>query len=418
MTPELNRRLLLRAGVVALGSMTVPLIAGCEAVIAGATPTSRATDPATASTTPSPATLSADSGIPRPVQSASYGPNATHYPADLPWLGETAAKEVEVDCTWTAIAAAVKTLTAAQVAAGVTIRVRPGELPGAGSGSTAKPVLSLVGSDRWRRNVLICPRDGYGTVTVSASGIRMDQCGHLSFFGFASEGGFVFTRCMAMQMGWGRWSSANATIGGIDIAMYELVVGFRRNENDTSGIRPSGANPMTNVTRYGCTFGPSIKAAGSGAHSDTIQLEGVGTGTFGPFISVDCVDYGSSNAVIQVQPRVTRVEYRHSLLLGGELPWRVFPLQDGDYVSAPNALSGRCNDVQLYDSVVCGAIGALTYTRVENTLLSYQPQAKQQPTVSGTWTVDTGITSWDAEQIMGMQSTGYTAAELTNLWRW
>ena len=175
---------------------------------------------------------------------------------------------------------------------------------------------------------------------------------------------------------------------------------------------------MTNMSRYGCTFGPSVKAAGSEAHSDTIQLEGVGTGTFGPFISVDCVDYGSSNAVIQVQPRVTRVEYHHCLVLGGELPWQVFPLQSGDYVSAPNAFSGRCLDVQLYDSVVCGAIGALTYTIVENTSLSYQPQAKQQPTVSGSWTVDPRIASWDAAQIMELQTTGYSDAELTELWRW
>ncbi len=411
MTSELNRRLLLRAGVVAVGSMAVPLIAGCEAAITGAV----ATRPAS----PTPELLGAGATtVARPAQVASYGPNATHYPSDLPWLGDKAAKEVEVDCTWAAIGAAVKSLTATQVNAGVTIRVRPGELPGFGGGSTARAVLSLIGSDKWRRNVLICPRDGFGTVTVSAGGIRVDQCARLSFFGFTSEGGFVLTRCMAIQMGWSRWGFANATIGGMDIAMYELVVGFRRNDNDTSGIRPSDAYPMTNVTRFGCTFGPSVKAAGSTAHSDTIQLEGVGTGTFGPFVSVDCVDYGSSNAVIQVQPRVTRVEYRHSLVLGGDLPWQVFPLQNGDYISAPNALSGRCNDVQLYDSVVCGAIGALTYTRVENTRLSYQPQAKQQPTVSGSWTVDTSIASWDADQIMGLQSTGYSSAELTQLWRW
>ena len=42
MTSELNRRLLLRAGAVAVGSMAVPLIAGCKAAITGAVATQSA----------------------------------------------------------------------------------------------------------------------------------------------------------------------------------------------------------------------------------------------------------------------------------------------------------------------------------------------------------------------------------------
>ncbi|MCR2763303.1 hypothetical protein NQ152_07225 [Microbacterium sp. zg.B48] len=400
MTQPIDRRSVL-AGSVALASIGLASLVTTPAAYAVTT------------------TASPRVGAARPSSITSYGPNGTHYPTDLPWVGEPAAHELVVNCDWTSIANAIKSLTPARVAQGVAIRVRPGILPGNGSGSSAKAVLSGVGSMSWTRNVLICPLEGFGSVTVADKGIRIDQCARLSFFGLQSQGQICMTLCGDMQMGWSRWSGMNLTRGGANIALYEVVLGFRRNPEDTSGVRPTETYPMTNISRYGCVFGPSVKPAGSSAHCDTIQLEGTGTGTFGSFTSVDCVDYGSSNAVVMMHQRLSLAEFRHCLILGDVLPWQVYPLQAGDYAGRPNAFSGWCADVRLYDSVVAGAVGSTDFTRIERTTLSYAPQASQQPTVSGTWTVDTGIAGWNAAAIMAQQHVpDYEDATLAGIWSW
>ncbi|MET0671882.1 MAG: hypothetical protein ABWY37_00140 [Microbacterium pygmaeum] len=350
--------------------------------------------------------------------SSSYGPNGTHFPAEVPWPGEVAALEIDARCDWVDIARRVQTLSAEEVMAGVVIRVAPGTLSGGGWTSSAAPALAQVGNQTWGRNVLIVPRDGFGTVQIADAGARFDQCARLSFFGFESAGGFALTRCVDFQVGWGRFDGMSITRGGRNLALYELVLGFRRNADDTSAVRPTETFEMTNLSRHGCVTGPSIKPEGSDAHCDTIQLEGTGTGAFGPIITVDCVDYGSSNATELLQDKLQRAEYHHSLILGGQLPWRIFPLQPGDYQGDPNAFAGGCPDVRLYDSVVSGAIGRMGFTDVQNTRISYGPVDAQYP-ASGTWTVDTGVADWSAADIMGVQTVGdYERSTLQALWAW
>lgn len=354
-----------------------------------------------------------------PQRQTSYGPNGTHFPDDLPWPGDVAPIDVEVECDWVAIARRVQALSAEQVALGVVIRVAPGILPGAGATSSARPALAQVGNQSWTRNVLIVPRDGYGTVQIADVGVRFEQCARLSFFGFTSAGGFVLTRCVSFQIGWSRFDAMSITRGGRDIAFYELIVGFRRNSEDTGSLRPTETFEMSNISRYGCVFGPSVKPADSDAHCDTLQLEGTGTGPFGPFLSVDCVDYGSSNATELLHDRLISAEYQHCLVLGGQLPWRVYALQPGDYQGDPNAFAGGCQDVRVIDSVVAGPVGRMGFTRVENSQLSYAPVDSQQPTSGGGWTVDTGISNWSAEQIMALQDVpDYEPATLTRIWAW
>jgi hypothetical protein len=120
-----------------------------------------------------------------------------------------------------------------------------------------------------------------------------------------------------------------------------------------------------------------------------------------------------------MHPRLTLAEFRHCLILGDLLPWQVYPLRAGDYAGKPNAFSGSCPDVRLYDSVVAGPVGSTRFTRVEGTSLSYKPQASQQPTVSGSWTVDTGIAGWNAAAIMAQQYLpDYEDATLAGIWSW
>lgn len=355
----------------------------------------------------------------RPGVVPSFGPNGTHYPASLPWLGEVVPVEVEVDCTWNSISNALARLTPEQVAEGVAIRVAPGELVGKGSRSGSTPVLSGRGEDSWTRNVLILPRDGYGTVRVVEEGIRINESQRISLFGFdAPDVGMVLTECRDIDLGWTRWSSLNITRSGQNISLFEVVLGFRRNEEDTFGVRPTDALPMQEIHRYGCAFGPSIKPQGSEAHCDSLQLEGQGTGPFGPFTSMDCVDFGSSNAAVLIHTNVSMASFSHCLILGERLPWKVLPLQEGDYAGEPNAFAGGCLDVRITDSIVCGPIGRLGYTEVHNTVLSYPPAARQRPSRSGEWTVDPSVLDWSREDILSRTGTDYSPNSLAAIWGW
>lgn len=413
---DVGRRTLITTGLAAAVAFTA---AACSpSGPAGAGPTR------TPTRTPSPTpTASAPGAGPatsaRPETARSFGPNSTHYPEDLPWLGERAGTELVAECDWDDIAQKIAGLSPDDVAAGAVIRVKAGTLVGGGSGSSAPAVLANLGDTAWSRNVLIAPLEGFGSVSLATEGSRIDKCARLSLFGFVSAGGLTMTECSAIQVGWSRLSALSVTRGGRDLAFYELVLGFRQNPEDTVGIRPTDANEMVNISRYGCVFGPSVKPADSDAHCDTIQLEGTGSGPFGPFTSVDCVDYGSSNAAELLQDKVSAATYEHCLILGDQLPWRIFPLRPGDYEGAPNAFSGGCNDVQLTDTVVCGAIGRMGFTRIENSTLSYAPQASQQPRDSGTWRVDAAVANWTAEEIMAQQAIpDYEVPTLRDLWRW
>lgn len=412
-----------RTVLLGLGASFVGVLAACSAVdappVTGFTPTPTPDGPS-----PSSAPTEGAEPAEPPAEAAprttvpSFGPNGTHYPENLPWLGDTAATDLEVDSSWAAISAAVASLSASQVAAGAVIRVRPGTIEGSGFGSSREPVLSGLGDASWSRNVLICPRDGYGSVAVT-KGARIDKCSRLSLFGIGGpDAGLVLTECTDFQLGWSQWSAMGITRGGERIDLYEIVLGFRRNAEDTFGIRPTDSNRMTDINRYGCAFGPSVKPDGDKAHCDTAQLEGTGNGEFGPFLSYDCVDYGSSNAAMLLHTSVTRAEYHHSMILAEELPWTIYPLAAGDYRGKPNAFAGGCLDVQLFDSVVCGAIGRLGYTRVVNTVLSYEPQASQAARVEGGWSVDPSISSWTADEIRAKTGTDYSPKSLAGFWAW
>lgn len=355
----------------------------------------------------------------RPAPRTSFGANGTHFPSDLNWPGEVAALDIEVECGWEEIARGVRGLTAAEVARGVTIRVQPGTLPGGGGRSSSQAVLTRAGNQEWTRNVLIVPRDGFGSVLVASEGIRLEQCARLSFFGFLSEGSFTLTRCVDMQVGWSRFSGAGVTRGARNIGLYELVLGFRRGQDDTMGFRPTEAFEMTGLQRHGCVFGPSVKVAEDSAHMDTVQLEGTGAGSFGGYESTDCVDFGSSNSVYVLHDRLSYASFAHCMILGGQLPWTIFPLSPGDYAGDPNAFSGGCLDVRLRDSIVVGPIGSLGYTSVVDTRLSYQHVESQAPSGSGAWTVDPSIAAWGGADIMAVQDIpDYENSTLEALWAW
>ena len=75
--------------------------------------------------------------------------------------------------------------------------------------------------------------------------------------------------------------------------------------------------------------------------------------------------------------------------------------------------------MRLTDSIVAGAVGRMGFTVVENSTLSYQPVDSQQPSQSGAWSVDTGISAWSANDIMSRQDIpDYDDATLAGIWTW
>jgi hypothetical protein len=406
---QFPRRSLLQLGLAA----PLLVLAACS----DATSAPAHTSPASPVLTPSPAPTRV--ATPRPKKVSSFGPNGTHYPADQLWPGETAPIEIEIACTRVALTRVINNLTAAQVAQGVILRVEPGVLVGAGAGSRDKPVLNRVGDPAWEQNVIIVPRDGYGTVFVQRTGFRIENCHRLTFFGIdGADVEFYATNCTNLTVAWSVWAGLNFTQGGADISMYEVVLGFRRSPHDTFAVRPVEQKEMLTLRRYGCVFGPSVKSLGDASHSDTLQLERTGFGAFGPFTSVDCVDFGSSNSVELLHSSLSRAEFEHCMILGEQLPWKVFPLEPTDQQGNPNAFAGSAQDVRLRDSIVCGPIGRLGFTHVTNTKLSYAPVASQQPSVEGSWTVDPSIASWSADDITKAAGTEFTREALTSHWSW
>jgi hypothetical protein len=404
---KITRRSLVQLGV----SAPLLLLSGCAVPDRPRSHTPKPTR--TSRAAPTPASTS------RPETVASYGPNGTHYPQDAPWIGQKAANDLEVDCSWEAIAQAITALTAAKVAAGTVIRVRPGTLIGGGAGSRRTPVLAGLGHAEWKRSVVVCPRDGYGSVKVLEQGLRVDRCTRIALIGFAGgDVEFYATNCSYFTLGWSQWSGLSFTQSGANLALYEIVLGFRRAPDDTFAVRPTLTNEMTDLSRYGCVFGPSVKPADSGSHCDTSQLERTGSGAFGPYTSTDCVDFGSSNSVILIQDAVSMAQFDHCLMLGQQLPWQIYPLQPGDYQGNPNAFAGSGRDVRLSDTIVCGPIGRTGFTRVVNSTLSYQPVASQQPSVEGAWNVDPSIAAWTADDIANVVGSEITTAAFTSHWDW
>jgi len=404
MDPRFSRRSLLQLGL-ALPALT---LAACAP----------AAPPEPTMTVPTPTPTR--SAPPRPVVTGSFGANGTHYPEDLPWLGDSGLLELEAECSWAAIANAIRGIKPSQWAAGAIVRVRPGILIGGGAGSSKPAVLSGLGDIQGTGQVIICPRDGYGTVRVEREGIRIDNCHGLAIFGIdGPDVEAYFTHCTRLTLGWGIWSGMSLTRAGRDIALYEIVLGFRQSATDTFAVRPTDTLAFTDLARYGCVFGPSVKPDGSDAHCDTIQLERTGSGDFGPFVSVDCIDFGSSNAVVQAHDRLSLLEFRHCLVLGGQLPWTVYPLQSGDYAGDPNAFSGNCLDVRVLDgSIVNGPVGRTNFTVVTDSTIGYPVVASQQPVVEGEWMIDPSVSAWSGDQIRSLAGTDFSRESISAHWTW
>ncbi|NQX27232.1 hypothetical protein HQQ81_07685 [Microbacteriaceae bacterium VKM Ac-2854] len=343
-----------------------------------------------------------------PTAEPSFGPNGTHWPSGTPWLSGDVDLEVEVACGWDAIKAAIADAAkTADPAASVRILVAPGTLPGYGAGSGSPAVLQDVGDVERSTRILVYPRDGYGTVTVSESWRWLRVYG-VSFAGVITTGGFLASGCTGSAFARMRVDTAYNVYGvdGVDstenIELVEIVVpNSQLRDEDVSSFRtPSqGRGALRYISRIGCYTAPGYKKKGSNAHTDTVQLSGQNDNYYGDFSSVDCIDFASTNTALQIGS-APNVSYRHCLVVGGDVGKSVYPLpdeaeQDGSH-GASNGPGSRFG-CSATDSTFIGSMGAATWSSVEDSTVGYASTADEPD--SGGWSIDPSILEWRADDI-------------------
>lgn len=148
---------------------------------------------------------------------------------------------MQVACTWEAIAKALQDITPSQAAGGFEIQVAAGTLPQ----SDQRDTLSELGHLDWKRNVLVVPRDGWGSITMSGEA-RLRRLHRVTFARF--NGDFVaLTDCSGSN-----WAQSKLAHGlriyaqELDVRecnVYEAVV-----EGEKSATRiHSSTRPMARV---------------------------------------------------------------------------------------------------------------------------------------------------------------------------
>jgi len=344
-------------------------------------------------------------GAPKPVPVASFGPNGTHWPNLIPTpfiYDETVPHQIEVDANWNAIEIALKAVTDQQANEGVLILVRPGVLEGDGTSSSSDAMLDDIGSTSWGKRITICPRDGYGTVSMNRT--RVQYLKNICIAGFICEGGMRYVGCEQSALAWMQFETgwlgtySDDDIVSSDIEFVEVVVQNQRASNgDTTQIAASGGE-VVNWTWEGCYYAPvyiPLPKEGS-PHSDTMQFFNNGDGIYRNITFKDCAFFASDNTAIQTG-LVDGLILDHTILLAGDLVYDYYPVPTNGENDSTKTLNGSGRNFQAIDSIIIGSMGlndqagaSQIFTNVTNTQVSYQPTGILAP-ISGEWTVNNSL---------------------------
>src|SRR4029453_1279632 len=231
----------------------------------------------------------------------SYGPNGTHWPANTPWFDAAFGKVIDVACTWDAISKAIASVTDAQVAAGVHIRIAPGSLPGFGSSSGSKAALQGVGRGTASKNILVSPKSGWGTVTI-ADDVRIKGVKGVTFARINGRS-VLLTDCSRTN-----WAHSKGSVNfrmtasnGIVRACtaYEVVMADAKIEiSDPFGYAAGSNSIISDSIWEGCYCAPVFRPAGASDHIDTLQM--YGNGAYRGLTIRDSTFFGSLNSALQL----------------------------------------------------------------------------------------------------------------------
>lgn len=356
-----------------------------------------------------------------PTRIPSFGPNGTHWPDMIPtpFIHDVQPLEIEVACTWEAIKAAIVSIDAGEAAAGVRIRVQPGIISGSdpsgyipGSGSSSRASIRDCGSKAWTKRVLVCPRDGYGSVTIQVG--KAQRVYGVCFAGFIVEESWAFHGCANSVMAWWKIKTAfnfygERTVGLIteNCEVVEIVRPDSKVYNADSCDIFSSGGVITNSRFDGCYFAPSFYidqyyAPGKSPHTDTLQFAQPLGGNSTYVTLRDVATFGSNNCSIQTGNSYD-ITYNHCYIVSGATSKSRYPvLPGGSSNGVGNAFNGSGREFNAVDSIFIGGMAIndadvndvgspyKVWNSVTNTQTSAAYPAFLQPR-TGSWTVNAGL---------------------------
>lgn len=331
----------------------------------------------------------------------SYGPNGTHWPANTPWFDASFGKVIDVACTWDAISKAIASVTDAQIVAGVHIRVAPGTLPGFGSSSGSKAPLQSVGRGTASKNILVSPKNGWGTVTI-ADDVRIKGVKGVTFARINGRS-VLLTDCSRTN-----WAHSKVSVNfrmtassGIvrDCNAYEVVMADAKVDiSDPLGFAAGSNSMITDSVWEGCYCAPVFRPDGASDHIDTLQM--YGNGAYRGLTIRDSTLFGALNSALQLGgPKPDDPELGspfltldHSILTAQVIAIQVrYPLPAGAYApklgQAING-SGEANQLFAKDSYVFGSMYNTQWGSVQNSFTAYNKAPTNNKAVSGAWVYD------------------------------
>lgn len=363
-----------------------------------------------------------------PSRVPAFGPNGSHWPDFIPtpYMYEPSANDIEVAPTWAAIKAAVQGLSDAKANAGVRILVQPGTLTGNGAGSSSTAVIDTMGNSAWTKRVTICPRDGYGTVTLSG-GVRFVKCLNICFAGFKNTGGFFFAACNRSALAWTKtvYLKVVTQYAAVDkMEFSEVVVPDSSVDNvDIAQVGPD-TYPATNFRFDGCYLAPRYYIAGTlpRPHTDSLQFYTTNGATWDRwnFVLRDTAIFGSNNAGLQTGV-VDGINFERCYIVAGAVNLSRYPVpaggEKGELFSAING-AGRnwtATDCYFFGSSSLSTGGGLganqPWVSVKNSTVSFSSSSYNIPQ-AGSWTLNTNSSFYVAAM-----PPYPTDAYLTGIWK-
>ena len=359
----------------------------------------------------------------------AYGPNGTHWPATTPRPGDAGVRAVDVDCSWAAIASAISGASDADVAAGLHIRVRPGVLPGFGAGASARPVLKGLGKATWKKNILVSPRDGWGTVTITDPA-RIVGVDGVTFARIDTRY-VLLTDCVRTA-----WAQAKVS-QGLKIAasaravtacdLYEVVMADAKiDPNDPFSFAAGIGASLRDCVWEGCYIAPVFRELGSSNHIDAAQMSG--NGVYRGLTVRDSTFFGALNCALQLGgPKASDpnkgtpyVTLDRVILASQTTALRVrYTMPAGAYQpTIGQAINGTGEPGQLFakDSYVFGSMYDTRWGSVERSFTSYERAIERNTAVSGGWQFDSTMNSWGAAEFDALTPTP-TDEYLRSIWR-
>ena len=181
------------------------------------------------------------------------------------------------------------------------MRVRPGVLPGFGAGATYQPVLKGIGKATWKNNILVSPRDGWGTVTITDP-VRIVGVDGVTFARIDTRY-VLLTDCVRTA-----WAQAKVSQGLKITAsaravtacdLYEVVMADAKiDPNDPFSFAAGTGASLRDCVWEGCYIAPVFRELGSSNHIDAAQMSG--SGVYRGLTVRDSTFFGALNCALQL----------------------------------------------------------------------------------------------------------------------